>query len=609
MHKPTPIIPHRDNGYETLGNYAAIGEGRSVALIASDGSIDWWCAPGIDSPPLFDRILDAGKGGYFQIEPTGRYHIERAYRDNSNVLETRFITDTGIALMTESINSTLAGRLPWNELARRIEGIEGEVPFRLSLRIGTFADTINAWHQDTSLGKVYHIGQLMAMIHASDDVSFDSYRDQGAEAHFITRPASHTLLALLVTENEPLAIPPLEKIDQRIETSHTGWCDWVENLSYRGEYRQQVIRSALSLKFLWYSPSGALAAAATTSIPEGIGGDKNYDYRYAWIRDACLIIKSFVYLGALEDCKAAFSWLAATIMKHGPELQTCYTLSGDPVPEERFLPLEGYQGSQPVRVGNNASAQCQLSMYGDMLGTAVLFIDAGHLIDIGTSRMLGELANQCADRWRSTDSGIWELGELRHYTHSKMACWLALNQAVSLVERGHIEPTWKDRWSRERDRIRDWIEANCWSESRQSYTFFAGSEKLDASVTLMHRYGNDVNPQRMRATYRALRHELGYGSAMLYRYSGVEEDESTFIACSFWMVEALVALNEPDLARASMEEILGQINPTGNVQALNEMFDVRSGTWRGNLPQGLSHLSLICAANALSGHRLEDRDY
>jgi GH15 family glucan-1,4-alpha-glucosidase len=375
----------------------------------------------------------------------------------------------------------------------------------------------------------------------------------------------------------------------------------VESLSYDGSYPALVRRSALSLKFLWYSPTGALAAAATTSLPEGIGGEKNYDYRYAWVRDACLIIKAFVYLGALEDCKAAFSWLSQTIIRHGVRLRACYTLNGDEVPAERYPPLSGYQHSQPVRIGNNARDQLQLSMYGDMLMTAQRFIEAGHVLDITTSRLLGDLANCCADNWRQKDCGIWELPELQHYTHSKMACWIALDRAVALAESKHIEPTWLGRWQRERDRIRDWIESHCWSETQQAYLFYVGSDaRLDASLALVHSYGNAVNPQRMLSTYHAIRQKLGDGSAMLYRYSGVRQEESTFLACAFWLVEAWAEMGDTDQAEQAMQEILATLDGQGNVDIFNEMYDVRSQSWRGNMPQGLSHLALICAAQALS---------
>lgn len=593
--------PARDNGFAGLGDYAAIGEGRSVALIAPDGAIDWWCAPNLDAKPLFDRLLDAGIGGYFQIVPRDPYRVTRRYRDNSNVLETRFDTDRGSVLLTESINSTLAGRLPWGELARRIEGVSGEVELQIILRFGTAAETRSPWIADTEKGKVFHIADVMAMFRTSDDIHITLLDDEQVCATLRTSAGSRSLCALLITENEPLAVPELSAIDQRIETSHTGWTSWVESLSYDGSYPALVKRSALSLKFLWYSPTGALAAAATTSLPEGIGGEKNYDYRYAWVRDACLIIKAFVYLGALEDCKAAFSWLSQTILRHGVRLRACYALNGDEVPEERFPPLSGYQDSQPVRVGNNARDQVQLSMYGDMLATAQLFIEAGHVLDITTSRMLGELANCCADHWRQKDCGIWELPDLQHYTHSKMACWMALDRAVALAENQHIEPTWLGRWQRERDRIRDWIETHCWSEQKQAYLFYVGSEdRLDASLALVHSYGNAVNPQRMLATYRAIQQTLGNGSAMLYRYSGVEVEESTFLACAFWLAEAWAEMGDVGQAEQTMQQILATLDQHGNVDIFNEMFDVRSQSWRGNMPQGLSHLALICAAQAIS---------
>jgi len=595
--------PVRENGFVEAGDYAAIGEGRSVALIAPDGSIDWWCAPNLDSAPLFDRLLDPDIGGFFQLEPDAPYSMTRRYRDDSNVLETTFTTDSGKVLITESINSTLAGRLPWSELARRVEGLEGEVKMKLSLRFGTRAETCSPWLNETAHGNVYHIADLMAMLRTSEDVTITALDDEQIHGTFTTSPESRTLVALLVTEKEPLTVPDLAAIDERIETSHTAWVDWSKSLSYRGAYENHVGRSALALKFLWYSPTGALAAAATTSIPEGVGKEKNYDYRYAWVRDACLIIKAFAFLGALEECKAAFSWLSKTIIRHGVQLHACYTLEGEAVPAETYPPLRGYKDSRPVRVGNNARDQLQLSMYGDMLATAQLFVNAGHVLDLRTSRLLGELANCCADHWRQKDCGIWELPEHQHYTHSKMACWLALDRAVEMAREKHIEPTWVGRWERERDRIRDWVEEHCWSESKQAYLFYPQSEdRLDASLALVHRYGNSVNPQRMLSTYRVIREELGDGCAMTYRYSGVQEEENTFVACSFWLAEAWAAMGEIDCAKTAMKEILECICDKGNVETFNEMFDVRTGKWSGNLPQGLSHLALICAAQAITEH-------
>lgn len=608
MKNKTYRSPAREEGYAELGDYAAIGEGRSVALIAPDGSIDWWCVPNLDSPPLFDRILDAGLGGFFKLAPEEEWEMSRSYRDDSNVLETRYKTASGEVLITESVNSTFAGRLPWSELARRVEGIKGEVRLRLELKLGTQAEKLSPWLDRVQDKPVFHVAALMVMPRFSDEIVIDRSDDEGLVATLTTSPGSRAIVGLVATEKEPLAVPPVDKIDQRIETSHAAWCDWVNNLTWEGPFPKHVKRSALALKFLWYAPTGALAASATSSLPEGLGKEKNYDYRYAWVRDACLIIKSFVYLGALEDCKAAFSWLTSTIMRHDGELRACYTLQGDWVPEEHYPELEGYRGTKPVRVGNNARTQQQLSMYGDLLATARLFIDVGHVLDLATSRLLGHLANRCADSWRQRDSGIWELPEEQHYTHSKMACWLALDQAVALAEGGHIEPTWKGRWARERERIRDWVEEHCWSESRQAYTFYPGSDRLDAAITLTHYYGSKVNRKRMLATLEAIYQELGHNSPMLYRYSGVEVEESTFVACAFWRIEALAELKKTAQAQKDLEEILDTLCNTGNIQIFNEMYDTRTQSWRGNMPLGLSHLAFVCAANALSennpGHRV-----
>ncbi|MFC0267446.1 glycoside hydrolase family 15 protein [Kushneria aurantia] len=601
--------PVRCDGFAPLEDYAAIGEGRSVALVALDGAIDWWCAPSMDKAPLFDRLLEPEVGGYFALTPCAEeYRVERCYRDNSNVLETEFITDSGRVRVTESINSNNAGRLPWCELARRVEGLEGEVEMSVSFRAGTHTETASPWLQKTPIGEVFNIGDLKVMLRFSDDVRVDTCGDRGAEARLTTHRGSRSMVALLAAEGEPLAVPSVARIDRHIEISDVAWRSWVEGLAFDGQYVEHVHRSALALKFLLYSPSGALAAAATTSLPERIGGDKNYDYRYAWVRDACLMIKAFVHAGAIEESQAAFSWLVRTIRRHGPDMQVCYTLQGDLIPAEQYPPLAGYRGSQPVRVGNNARGQLQLGMFGDMLATASLFIDAGHIVDITTARLLCDLANQCADRWRFRDSGIWELpGDVQHYTHSKMACWQALTHAIKLADQGYLEPTWRARWSRERERIETWVNAHCWCESRGAYVMHPQTQGLDAALCLMHRFGAENNRERMRSTYDAIRAELGRDGALLYRYSGSEEEEGAFVACSFWMVEALAALGDKQVAENLMDRALKACN--GNLGLLTEMVDPGTGAHLGNVPQGLSHLALICAANALSGGLLEDNCY
>ncbi|UHM93202.1 glycoside hydrolase family 15 protein [Rahnella victoriana] len=589
-----------EDGFCDLGDYAAVGEGRTVTLLSPDGSADWWCVPSLDSPPLFDRLLDAKNGGYFQLVPRHPYRMTRQYRENSNVLESVYETETGKVKVTESINSTLAGRLPWNEFARRIEGLSGSVLMTLRMKIGTAAASRSPWRDESSHGTVWHVGSLQLMLRLSEAIRPGECHDAGAESHFTVHRDERLLAAVLVTENAPLAVPGLARIDKRIDMSDTAWRSWADNLEYDGKFQPYVLRSALALKFLWYAPTGALAAAATTSLPEGAGSGKNYDYRYAWVRDACMIIKSFIYTGALEDCQAAFSWLAGILRENGCEMHTCFQLNGQPVPEERYIEVEGYRAEQPVRVGNNAARQLQLSNYGDILDTAVLFTDAGHVLDLDTSRLLGQLANHCADTWRQKDSGIWELPEPQHYTQSKMACWVALNQAVHLAKGKYIEPTWEGRWQRERDRIRDWIETRCWSEERQSYTFWPGSQSLDASVALMHQYGQQVSPKRMLSTLQQIEQELGTKDKMLYRYSGVDKEENTFVACAFWMVAALAVFGETEEAEKRMNALLKTHQGDKSAGIMSEMYDVDQKKCCGNMPQGLSHLSVICAAHIIT---------
>ncbi|KAL0480014.1 trehalase [Acrasis kona] len=310
-----------------------------------------------------------------------------------------------------------------------------------------------------------------------------------------------------------------------------------------------------------------------------------------------MTIKSFLHAGALEESKASFTWLTRVMRSNGEEMRACYTLTGKLVPDEKYPEMEGYMQSLPIRKGNHANNQFQLSMYGDIMECAYLFIKAGHVVDIETGRLLSELTNQCADRWRSKDSGIWELQELQNYTFSKMACWLALNRAIQLADEGHLEPTWIPRWTRERDRIRKWVDQHCWCDSKQAYTFYPGTDRLDAAILLVARVGFDNDGDRMKSTCRAIVKELGRGP-LLYRYSGMEKEEGCFIACSFWMVEALVAFKQVDEAIQLFQQLIKSLDR--HLGLLTEMVDPDTMSALGNFPQGLSHLSLIFAANAIT---------
>ena len=578
-----------------LGKYAALGDGRSVALVGADGSVDWWCVPNMDSTALFDRMLDPEQGGRFSVTPVEPFTVERRYRPDSNVLEQTFSTVSGKARVTDSLNSGISGRLPWSELARRIEGLEGSVGFRIEMRPGRRRNHASPWREGSPHGDVLHVDGVIAAFRADDSVTRTVEDDRRVVAELTTTPGSRATVAVLASGNEPLILPPLASIDGRIDRSDQAWCEWSGNLTFEGRYRAEVRRSALALKLLLFSPTGAIAAAATTSLPERIGGDKNYDYRYAWIRDVAYSIKAFLRVGAIEEAKAGFSWLTATIRRHPGRPRVMYRLDGSLAPGEETLDLAGYAGSQPVKVGNDARDQLQLGVYGDILETAALFVEQGHVLDLVTRRLLADLTDQCADFWHRKDAGIWELKQEEHYTMSKMGCWTALDRAVTLARKGQIETSHSSRWERERDRIRDWIDAECWSDAKQSYTLHAGADRLDAALLLATRFGFE-RKDRLAATREAVRRELCRGP-LVYRYSGMEAEEGSFTACGFWLVEAFALLGDRDAAVRQMDGMIEACG--GNLGLLTEQVDPKTGAMLGNVPQALSHLALIHAAMAI----------
>ncbi|WP_313200314.1 glycoside hydrolase family 15 protein [Rhizobium sp.] len=589
------LQPERSGGFLPLEHYAAIGEGRSVALVGADGSIDWWCAPDMGSPPLFNRLHDAD-GGRFSLTPVEPFAIERQYREDSNVLETTFVTDTGRARVTESINSGAGGRLPWCELARRIEGISGDVEFEIVIQpICARGEVRRATHPNAS---IRYIGDLTTTFCHPVEVLIVDDGDHKTVARYRTQTGSQICIAYLVADEAPLAIPDLSEIDSRIDFSDQEWRRWSQKLSYKGPFKSDFVRCALSLKFLLYAKTGAIAAAATSGLPERIGGDKNYDYRYAWIRDAAYTIKAFLRAGALSEAIGAFGWLVRTIDDHEQFPAVVYTLAGGEVPDEQVIDVPGYKGSTPVRTGNRAKTQVQLSCYGDLLETAFLFAEMGHVLDPSTARLMERLADQVVARWQEKDSGLWELEDQEHYTFSKTGCWLALVRAAHLARHGHIVGN-ANRWEYESRKICDWIDTHCWSEEKKAYTFYAGTDKLDATLLLTTRFGFE-HDGRLKTTRDAIERELTIGP-LVYRYSGASDEEGAFVACSCWLVEAYAFLGDVDRAEEMLTTLL---KPLGNnFGILCEQIDPQSGSGLGNLPQGLSHLTLLHAIFSLQENR------
>jgi len=584
----------RRDGYLALEDYGAIGEGRSVALSGADGSIDWWCVPNMDSPPLFDRLLDGENGGRFVICPDERFEVEQRYREASNVFETVFTTARGKAVMTESLNSGTAGRLPWGELARRVECVSGSVTFDVLMRPGRRGDTVNPYHSTIGKQTVFNVGTVLGLFLHSPELEMD-WSDECVSGRFEMREGEKRTLAIVVCSDGPLVVPSIEEIDERIDISDNEWRVWADRVAYDGQNRHAFLRSALALKLLLFSPSGAIAAAPTTSLPEKIGGPKNYDYRYAWVRDAGYTIKAFLAAGAEAEAKAAFSWLLDQIEEHGT--QVCYALDGGPVSGVHEWAMPGYQGSKPVVTGNVAAKQRQHGVYGDIFETASRFVERGNILDNRSAATLSGLADECADLWRTPDSGIWELEDIQHYTMSKISCWQALARAVELADAGQLPTTCRERWTRERDRIAAWIEEHCWSEKAGAFTMYPGTTRLDASLALAVRFGFDGR-DRLRATLEAIDRELGKGP-FHYRYSGAEKEEGCFLACSYWMVEAWAILGQAGEARQRLTGLDRALEHGAGV--LSEMIDPATGAYLGNMPQGLSHLAHIMAMSTLCG--------
>ncbi|OAN26838.1 glycoside hydrolase [Plantibacter sp. H53] len=579
---------------EDLRSYAPIGDGRTVALIGLRGQVDWLPIPDLGSMPVFARLLDDDSGGCIELEPVGEYTVTRRYVSGTNVLRTTFTTEHGRATITDALVTGIAGRLPWAELARRIDGVSGSVEFTWRVRPGTALGTASPWIEDSTRGPIIRSGATTIAVvgdeYGPDEVEVDGSMPTELSGRFTTSEDSRHLLIVVATHGEPIHLPVPANVDVGIDRTIDNWRAWSRAFSYEGPWANQVQRSALALKLLIFSPTGAIAAAATTSLPENPRGAKNWDYRFAWVRDLAYTAHALVRFGLREETHAAVSWLLRTIRENGPELHIFYGLEGgvpDGVVEHD---VAGWRGIGPVVSGNPAQGQLQLGVYGDLFAICRTYVDAGNVLDVETGRLLAEVADRTCDLWRNRDAGMWELPQEEHYVSSKMGCWQALGDAVHLAELGQVAGS-ADRWRAEQTRIREWIDEHGWNEERGAYVMFPGSDDLDASV-LLHAMSGFDRGDRMSSTIDALTAELGEGP-LLYRYSGVQQEEYTFVACAFWRASALACVGRHDEAIAAMDELVGMTNDVG---ILAEMIDPADGAHWGNLPQALSHLALINAA-------------
>lgn len=604
------IAPSR--AYIPLRDYAAIGDGRTVALIASDGQVDWMPVPALHTPPVFAGLVDAAHGGRIELRPQeDDFETSREYVGSSNVLRTTFRTSTGTVTVTDALVTGVAGRLPWLELARRIDGVEGEVPMRWAVVPGSvFGDgTAPVSRVDTLHGPILRAGHidlvLVGFEHGRLDPHepSDGFPDGPLSFHgaFTTAPGSRHLFALCGTDDEPIHVPDPHNVDRGIDRTVASWESWFDEFGYEGPWSDAVVRSALALKLLIFSPTGAIAAAATTGLPENLLGGKNYDYRFAWVRDLAYTVGSLIRFGLREETHAAVSWVLKTLKDFDGDLHIFFELDGT-VPkgpgkgDVREVPAEGWNDIGPVVEGNDASSQLQLGVFADVVGIMRRYVEAGNILDERTSELLVDFTDAACRNWQKKDSGMWELPEEHHYTSSKIGCWQAITDALHLASIGEIKPSDDDleHWRRNRTLIEEWLAEEAWSPERGAYTMHPDTEALDASI-LLHA-ARDFGPrERLEQTVARIDEELSAGP-LLFRYSGVSEEEGTFVACAFWLVEAFARLGRADEARLLMDELVALANDVG---LYAEMISAEDHSFLGNLPQGLSHLALIDAAVAL----------
>jgi GH15 family glucan-1,4-alpha-glucosidase len=586
--------------WPAIQDYGIIGDCRSAALVSREGSIDWLCWPRFDKPAIFAALLDQERGGHWRISPTGAATIQRRYIPDSNVLETNFSTSSGSVALTDMMSGAATAFhrkefLPDHEIVRKATCTAGSVELKIEFSPrADYGKTAVRMCEIGKLGLRFTVGRGVYWLRSSTALSVS---DKGAHASVVLRAGESLRFSFSYSEEAPAVLTPVDtSLDARIEHSISAWQHWGRYANYDGAHRDTVVRSALALKLLTYAPSGAIIAAPTTSLPERIGGELNWDYRYCWLRDASFTIRALLELGYWAEAEDFLDWMLQATRLTQPKLKIMYSVYGDKAPVERELKhLSGYRGSLPVRVGNAARDQLQLDVYGEVVDAATQFAFHGGHLDREMQKTLMGLGNYVADNWDQPDEGIWEPRSGRqNHTHSRLLCWTAMDRLVDLSRRGMLKGAPVERYQRERDAIRRQIEERAWNLGLQSYVSVLDGDELDSSLLLLSWYGFEAaGSPRMRGTYRALRQHLGTTDGLLFRYHK-EKFEGSFAICSFWEAEYL-ALGGGSLDEA--QQLFSNLIKFGNDLGLYaEEIDPASGEALGNFPQAFTHVGLIGAA-------------
>jgi GH15 family glucan-1,4-alpha-glucosidase len=583
-----------------IEDYGLIGDLETAALVSSDGAIDWLCLPRFDSGAVFAALLGKEENGHWTIQPQGEFRsTERRYRGDTLVLETTLETDEGAVRLVDF----MPPRETNPDLVRIVEGVRGRVEMRMELVLRFDYGSIVPWVRNVEGALVAIAGPDAVLLRTPVE---HEGRNLRTHASFTVSEGQRVPFVLRwFPSNEPVpeAIEPERALDDAVSF----WEEWAEQCSYEGEWHDAVHRSLLTLKALTFAPTGGIVAAPTTSLPEWIGGVRNWDYRYCWLRDATLTLLAFIRAGYIEEAGAWRDWLLRAIAGSPEDLQIMYGVAGERRLTELELPwLGGYEGSQPVRIGNGASNQRQLDVYGEVVDALYQSRQKGLGPSDGAWRLTGKIFDWLESGWREPDEGIWEVrGPRRHFTHSKVMAWVAFDRAVRTIQRfGREGPV--DRWKAARKAIREEVLREGYDAERGTFVQYFGSDRLDASLLLIPLVGFlSATDERVVGTVRAIEQELVRGG-FVERYRADEENadvdglppgEGVFLPCSFWLAAVLAQQGRQDEAVELYERLLGLRNDLG---LISEEYDPERSRLVGNFPQAFTHIGIVETAFTLT---------
>jgi GH15 family glucan-1,4-alpha-glucosidase len=568
--------------------------------VTTGGEIDWLCAPRFESPPVFGALIGGEDGGRFAVSPRRVRRVERRYRPGSAVLETTWETAAGLARLTDGMVADVSrDLLPELLLVRRLEALEGRIEadvfFDPRKDFGRRPDRLRR-HAEALLAEW---GSLALVLRSAPDLTLTA----GAHAELRLHPGDCVTFVLAASDRGPGVLVGPEKGWELLQGTDRWWRAWSSRLEYEGPSSEAVTRSLLTLRLMTYAPSGAPVAAPTTSLPEDPGGERNWDYRFSWARDASLGVTAFLGSGCPQEARAFLQWLAIASRLSRPRVDVLYDLEGRPgIDEKERSDVEGYLGSRPVRIGNAAGEQHQLDVYGWIVDAAWRLHRSGANLSRFLWSAVAGWADFVCECWRQPDAGIWERrGEPHHNVHSKLMGWLALDRALRMEPGHRIRRSRLQRWRAEREALAEDVRARGVDPHRGVYTARYGGPELDAALLTLPTAGlEEARSPRVRATVEAIASELDAGEGLLYRYRPGSDDlgpkEGAFLACSFWLVEALCGLGRVDEATRLFESLCKRSNDVG---LFAEQIDPTSGAHLGNFPQAMTHSTLVGAALAI----------